>query len=69
MNTKVHTWKHSRKGLLTGTIVSATKDWVTIRLVGDHPHAWVSINNRAKETGRDGNQITVLRKFLTEVKP
>ena len=36
MSDKVRTWKHSRKGLISGVVVRESEEWTTIRLVPDH---------------------------------
>ena len=62
----VRTWRHSRKGLITGEIIGAAATWTHIRLHGDHRLAYGSEANRGR-IDEDGDTITVRSEYLTEV--
>lgn len=60
------TWRHSRKGLITGEVVSVSKDgeWTRVRLRGDHRLRYGSESNRDRIDG-DGDILTLRSSFLT----
>ena len=62
----VKTWRHSRKGLITGMVVgSEDGEFITIRAVGDQK---ISLASREGDPWLDdGDEISVRKSFLTEV--
>lgn len=61
----VRTWRHSRKGLITGEIIGSDATWTHIRLHGDHRLSYGSEANRGR-IDEDGDAITVRSEYLTE---
>ncbi len=64
----VRTWLHSRKGLITGSVIDETSDgvWVTVRLHGAHSPYYYSEANRGR-THEDGETLTLRRSLMREV--
>lgn len=62
----VQTWRHSRKGLITGTIVSRSGEWVDIRLASDHRLSYMADANRGRVDG-EGEVLRVRESHLREV--
>lgn len=61
----VQTWHHSRKGLITGTIIKDTGEFVDIELATDQTLQLVSrfVDSNLEQ----GEVISVRKSFLTEV--
>jgi hypothetical protein len=56
-------WRHSRKGLIYGTIVSESEEWVNIELTAHHePH----LANRNTDPFREPGEILTARKSLLQ---
>lgn len=55
------TWHHSRKGRITGHLVSLDETWARIRIVGDH-ELRMAVQDGHRD---DGEIITVRASFLT----
>lgn len=62
----VQIWRHSRKGLITGTIVSRSGEWVDIRLASDHRLSYMADANRGR-IDEEGEILRVRESHLTEV--
>lgn len=60
------TWRHSRKGLITGRVVREDDTWMHIELAGDHRLRWLSEANRGRANG-DGTFLTARKSLLTEI--
>lgn len=61
----IQTWKHSRKGIITGRVVDEDDEWVRIELHGDQPIIYQS-ESRGPES--DGEILTARKSFLTLIK-
>lgn len=60
---KVRTWRHSRKGLISGVVVKQDETWTTIRLVDEH--RFVPAGYGVDVEG--GEELTFRTDFATEV--
>ena len=62
----IKTWRHSRKGLITGVVVgSEDGEFVTIRAVGAQK---ISLASREDDGWLDdGDEVSARKSFLTEV--
>lgn len=69
MSETVRTFRHSRKGLLTGVVLRDDGEWVHLRLVGDHDpnRMYHSEAYRAGAPSEHGETLTVRKSLLTEV--
>lgn len=63
----VQTWNHSRKGRITGTVITESDEWLDIQLATDHDLQAVATSNRGITEA--GEVITVRRSLLREVLP
>jgi hypothetical protein len=61
----IKTWRHSRKGLITGTIIKDSGDFVSIELAGEQTLRLLS--RGSSPYFEDGEVISVRKEFLTEV--
>lgn len=59
----IKTWRHSRKGLITGRIIRESGEWVDIELFGTHELTMLSGDGYREH----GEVIQVRKDFLTEV--
>lgn len=60
----MRTWRHCRRGLITGIIIWENDTWARIQLSGDHRLRYKSERLRDR---RDGELVTVRKQFLTEI--
>jgi hypothetical protein len=63
MTDKVRTWRHSRKGLISGVVVKQTDEWTTIRLSDIHPAVAAGYGTVAA----GGEELTFRTEFATEI--
>lgn len=61
----VKTWRHSRKGVITGRIVEETGDFVTIEVTD--PSTLHLASRYADPNVHPGDTLVVRKSFLTEV--
>lgn len=61
----VQTWRHSRKGLITGIVIKDDGEFVDIELTEDHK---LRLASRFSDPNYErGEVISVRKSFLTEV--
>lgn len=65
---QVRTWRHSRKGKITGVLVSDDGEWLTIRLTEDHSLNYVSDSSR-RSVDEAGEVLTLRAAFMRETTP
>lgn len=64
---EVKTWRHARKGRITGRIVAESGDFVDIEVV--EPARLSLLSAGVDPSVEPGEVLTVRREFLTEVTP